>query len=301
MIPVALAQCYPYEVRQRAQPYLLPHAIRWRRVDAAGVEAFVLGTQEYLVLMAVVAGEIQLGCSCPYAIDHGYCKHQWAVLSRLDQQRQLDAVLEVAGPRASVAFMSDDMEDVFLDDEEVGAEDDADDRGDGRRPLIMAPPPNAPDWKLALVETSRRQLADATLPEPGRSTSLPADRRLAYLLYLTEPPRERGLRVEIATQRRDRDGQWEEYRSAGRHGHAGERLHCPATRVRHHAARHLRYRAGPAAQPAPIARRSPAPLGRRRAVAGARAHGAHRRGLPARGRPAPRSDHAPTWRRAVGA
>lgn len=197
MVPAALAEHYTYDLRQRAQPYLLPNVIRWQRADEAGVVAFVRGTREYTVLVAAAPGTIQVACSCPYAAEHGACKHQWAVLVRLEQQDQLATVVQGAGDDPLVTFMSGAL----------GAEAF---EADGQAASGAASSANAPDWQVALLETSRRQRAEAGAPAPPRSASLPADRRLVYLLHLTEPPREPGLRVEVATQRRDRDGVWEE-------------------------------------------------------------------------------------------
>jgi len=76
----------------------------------------------------------------------------------------------------------------------------------------MTDTPNR-EWLQALQDIQVRQQQQGSSevrPSSSRAPSLPADRRLIYQLHLTEPQQEPGVRVEIATQRRDRDGSWDE-------------------------------------------------------------------------------------------
>ncbi|MBL0938874.1 MAG: DEAD/DEAH box helicase [Gemmatimonadaceae bacterium] len=69
----------------------------------------------------------------------------------------------------------------------------------------------AREWLQALQDTqTRQQQVSGEVRLHTRAPSLPADRRLVYQLHLTEQATEPGVRVEIATQRRDRDGSWDE-------------------------------------------------------------------------------------------
>ena len=69
----------------------------------------------------------------------------------------------------------------------------------------------AREWLQALQDTQeRQQQVSGEVRLHTRAPSFPADRRLVYQLHLTEQAAEAGVRVEIATQRRDRDGSWDE-------------------------------------------------------------------------------------------
>lgn len=68
-----------------------------------------------------------------------------------------------------------------------------------------------PLWLAALEQIAQAQGNGPRLvPMAERTQSLPGDRRLTYLVHLTAPTSGEGVRVEVATQRRNRDGVWDD-------------------------------------------------------------------------------------------
>jgi hypothetical protein len=68
-------------------------------------------------------------------------------------------------------------------------------------------------------------------PESNRPTAMPADRRIVYQLHITEASEQSGVRVQVSTQRRTRDGTWEEPRHFGASAEAWFNAHDPADRL----------------------------------------------------------------------
>lgn len=69
--------------------------------------------------------------------------------------------------------------------------------------------PDAP-WKVALEQVARAQGANTPAAPVSRVPSLPTDRRIVYLVHLAMPTGSPGVQVSVATQRRNRDGVWDE-------------------------------------------------------------------------------------------
>ena len=68
-----------------------------------------------------------------------------------------------------------------------------------------------PPWLAALEQITEAQgNVTRLVPMAERVQSLPSDRRLAYMVHLTPPASGDGVRVEVAAQRRNRDGLWED-------------------------------------------------------------------------------------------
>ena len=65
-------------------------------------------------------------------------------------------------------------------------------------------------WKTALEQVARVQSAHQPAASASRTPSLPADRRIVYLVHLATPTGTPGVQLSVATQRRNRDGMWDE-------------------------------------------------------------------------------------------
>lgn len=197
MIPVLLAQCFSSGIRERGDAYLDPSVLTLEQVDAGAATGVVQGTRPYGVFLRSRPGRLHLGCSCPHGQEHGACKHLWALLRVLDEQGTLEPLLATAASSSAEPQVSFE-----------------------RHPLaVMKPQPRAAEvppvptaaWQVALRETSGRQRSVFTdVRVTNRATALPDDRRIVYLVHLTESASHRGLRVEVMTQRRDRDRAWDE-------------------------------------------------------------------------------------------
>lgn len=202
MLDPQLERLFSPVLRERARAYLAPDIVEWRKVHDSRVDAVVQGTRPYRVLVEVDVREAQMGCTCAYAVEHGPCKHQWAVLLVLDRDGALPDGLHPGASPLPVAFVTPE------EHQEFAALD---------VPPVVPAAPDEPqtDWQIAMRATVQQQRARDLRPESNRPTAMPADRRIVYLLHITEATELPGIRVQVCTQRKTRDGTWEEPRHFG--------------------------------------------------------------------------------------
>ena len=187
MIPLALMRRFELDVQGRGEAYAHAGAITLREPSAELLDGTVQGnTGAHEVRVHAIPGLLRLRCSCAVAVEHGACKHLWAVLRFADREKLLLPLLDTAGPLARFGF------------EQGGAEAEQEESG--------------PAWQQPLREMQwQLQLADP--PGTARAaTGMPSDRRLIYLIDLDASSRADSLKVEVGTERKDRDGTWGDVR-----------------------------------------------------------------------------------------
>ena len=112
MIPRHVAAAFSPPIQTRGDAYFRKGAVHIGRLTSAHITAIVHGTVGYLVTIDASPRLLDCSCSCPYAAEHGLCKHIWAVLLAVDAERKLDGVLATAGPRAAIRATYDEEIDV---------------------------------------------------------------------------------------------------------------------------------------------------------------------------------------------
>jgi superfamily II DNA or RNA helicase len=177
---------FELETQGRGEAYANPEALQLREHSAELLDATVQGTSSHDVRIHAIPGLLRLRCTCPHALEHGPCKHLWATLRFSDREKLLQPLLDTAGTLARFGFEQGDAET------------------DSEEPV--------PAWQQPLREMQwALQLADP----PGTmraATGMPADRRLLYLVDLDASARADALKVEVGTERKDRDGAWGDVR-----------------------------------------------------------------------------------------
>jgi len=172
-IPPELAATFPSDTRDRGRQYYHRGVVRIVSVDENGIIATVRGAEVYQVQLTQDEKEqFAHSCSCPAWANYGVCKHVWATLLAADAQR----LLRFDGlPRTRA-----------------------------RGPGAVKPPELS--WKRKLRRIKDRVPApDATAPD----WRFPADRRIVYVVDLAATRQyQRGLVVDLATQRRAPNGEW---------------------------------------------------------------------------------------------
>jgi superfamily II DNA or RNA helicase len=172
-IPPEIAATFPSDTRDRGQQYYRRGVVRITSVDERGIGATVRGGDVYQVqLSQSEKGDFVHECSCPAWGNYGVCKHVWATLLAADAQR----LLRFDGlPRTRA-----------------------------RGPGAVKPPDLS--WKRKL----RRIRDRVPVLDPTASDSkFPSDRRIAYVVDLPATRMyQRGLVVDLATQRRMPNGEW---------------------------------------------------------------------------------------------
>jgi superfamily II DNA or RNA helicase len=204
-----LVSLFPPNVRSRGEQYVLQQRIRIARADAQVITALVRGSTEYAVEVTASPGKIIIECTCPYAADRATCKHGWAVLRYAELTRKLGALINTAGPSASVVGRW--AQDV--DDDDVELDPVLDGLVPRRTKLPRPPkPPPPPEWKQLLGRV--QQHAPSAVPvEPQTPQRWPEDRRIVYVIDLDATSHADGLVVNLATEKRRKDGSWDEMKA----------------------------------------------------------------------------------------
>jgi superfamily II DNA or RNA helicase len=171
-IPPELAATFPSDTRDRGQQYYRRGVVRIVSVDEDGIIANVRGAEVYHVQLTQDAnGAFAHTCSCPAWSSYGVCKHVWATLLAADSQR----LLRFDGmPRTRA-----------------------------RGPGAVKPPELS--WKRKL-----KRIRDRVPEQEGPAAAqFPSDRRIVYVVDLPATRMyQRGLVVDLTTQRRMPNGEW---------------------------------------------------------------------------------------------
>src|SRR5690349_7545876 len=88
-----LARLFSANARGRGEEYAAAERVETVWADAKGIQAEVVGTQTYTVSVRLDDTELLLSCNCPFAAEHGTCKHIWAALLVADTRGLLAPVL----------------------------------------------------------------------------------------------------------------------------------------------------------------------------------------------------------------
>jgi superfamily II DNA or RNA helicase len=186
VIPGQLHDLFRPGVRTRGEEYFNQRRVRIVTATTRLLEARVTGGERYLVRLEAGRGFITLSCTCPYAIDNGICKHQWATIREAERKGRLQLLLASAGPRPSFS---------------TGAE--------FRTDLSTQPAttPRRPEWRHQL-EGIRRQLQFSEVHAES-ATAWPDNRRLVYIVDVPASANTTGLVIELASEKQEPDGSWE--------------------------------------------------------------------------------------------
>ncbi len=214
MIPRQVAAAFSLPIKTRGDAYFHKRAVRIARATSTRITAHVRGTIGYVVVIDASPGVLACTCSCPYAAQHGLCKHIWAVLLYSDTARVLAIVIATAGPEAILVATSGDA--LGEDENDALPENDVEDVSGAMLPATHAPvrqdarAPSAPAplWR-SILSTLDRQTSHPLEPASMRSTTWHDDRRLVYVADLPLSAQSAGLVIEVASEREVRPGEWE--------------------------------------------------------------------------------------------
>ena len=214
MIPRHLSSSFPALIQARGDEYFSSNRVRIARADQRSISALVRGTIEYVVSLTAKPSGIVVGCSCPYAGEHGVCKHIWATFRQADAEKCLVRLLGETGLTARLLAITggggDDVDD--------GASEGVAEVIDGPFPAVpdaprappkpLTPPSRAPQW-MVLLDAARRQMAPFPTSGAPRTAAWPQDRRLVYVVDVPATMHSPGLVIELATEKQTRSGGWE--------------------------------------------------------------------------------------------
>ncbi|MEP6491857.1 MAG: DEAD/DEAH box helicase [bacterium] len=219
MIPRHIAASFPADVRARGDQYYASRRVRIVSAGSLALNATVSGTVGYLVDLHAEPTLLTASCSCPYAGDHGICKHIWATLRQAEAERKLDTILRTAGQRSEFSALSSDQ-----NGDDLWSDDDRGDRGNGHARAGFSPEApwsgvpevrrashgtraRPPEWK-SMLDTARRQMANLP-PRDAIAAQWPADRRIVYIVDIAASLRTVGIVIELGVEKLMPDGTWE--------------------------------------------------------------------------------------------
>ncbi len=193
-IPPKVIQDFSPETCRRGQYYWARGAVNIVNARPGLVEARVRGTRLYRTEVRWSSEEYEFDCTCPYFADRGEpCKHIWATLLSADK-----AGLLLLRPR---------------DDGSTGVTIAGTDQPNAQ---TIETPPQPPRWMQTIHRlrntTAKHAQQLSSLSAPA---SMPDDRRIVYLIDVAATIEQgRGLIVEVATQKQNRDS-WERLKAFG--------------------------------------------------------------------------------------
>ncbi|MBC8107132.1 MAG: DEAD/DEAH box helicase, partial [Anaerolineae bacterium] len=206
----SLVEQFSHEVRKRGTDYFVRGAVRIVDAKPGRVRAQVTGGRVYRVEIDFDDDDFTNECSCPYYEQWGECKHIWATILQSEREGLLgEREHEPQNP-------SGDAEDDAPESDEGENGDLTVDQDSTQKPSIddlrrqmNETSSKHPGWKTAL-----RRIRSAAQPKaalvPTTPAPFPMDRRIVYLIDLPETHAEgTGMIVELATQKRRRDGGWD--------------------------------------------------------------------------------------------
>jgi len=158
-----LAKYFGASVKERGRGYARAGRVRAIRVENGAIRAIVSGSRDYRVRIRTTGeGEPDFECGCSYYLDHGPCKHLWAVVCAYE------TMLSGSEPQ-SKSEPAYDAEDEFK-----------------------------PDWYRAIKRLSHQS---TTAHTPDLLVRLPTDSVLYYVIDLEYMKRGgNGMLVELATR-----------------------------------------------------------------------------------------------------
>jgi superfamily II DNA or RNA helicase len=89
---------FPAGLRERGEKYFYQGRVTIQHSGADFIEAVVRGSTRYDVdvLLEPASSALEVFCSCPYAEEHGLCKHIWATLLMADERNLMQPLAAVA-------------------------------------------------------------------------------------------------------------------------------------------------------------------------------------------------------------
>jgi hypothetical protein len=177
------------------------HAQRAVRVIEATPREFiaeVTGTRLYDVELKYADNSLTVGCTCPYFIDHGLCKHIWATILEADRRGSL------AEAQASTSLsVEDDLDFEKLDDRDGDEFENSIDSVQIWKHGAALPPPQPPLWeeRLTAVQRSIEGSQAAVAPVARESEIL-------YVVNLSASRLPGAVTLEIKERTLKKNGEW---------------------------------------------------------------------------------------------
>ena len=177
-----LAKLFTASGRARGERYAAEGRVEILFASPTEIQAEVSGGEVYQSALRLTEGELVMSCDCPFAAEHGACKHLWALLFVAEREHRLAPLLA----RATSVYAD-------YDDSPRSA------------PAAAKPAPAArPQW-LQVLDNVRQRSQHETRGAQGTWSE---NRRIVYYLDGKASGSSNGLIIQLATERLNQDGSW---------------------------------------------------------------------------------------------
>lgn len=196
MIHTSIARPFTDVIRARGKHLHATGAVHMAHIAPEMVLAVVQGAAApYPCTIRAEEGQLTLACPCAQAAEGDGCKHLWAFL----------LAISASGALANLLRTSGELNRVVVTSESTSPEAQAHLASEPPPPAIR--PPETPSWAHALERARWRMQYTHDTAQRERA-EWPADRRLVYIIDAVASRTAPGIAVDIATEKRARDGTW---------------------------------------------------------------------------------------------
>jgi len=196
MIHTSIARPFTDVIRARGKHLHATGAVHMAHIAPEAVLAVVQGAAApYPCTIRAEEGQLTLACPCSHAAEGDGCKHLWAFL----------LAISASGALANLLRTSGELNRVVVTSESVGSDMQTHPASEPPPPAIR--PPETPSWQHAL-ERARWRMQYTHDTQQRERAEWPSDRRLVYIIDAVASRTAPGIAVDIATEKRARDGSW---------------------------------------------------------------------------------------------
>jgi superfamily II DNA or RNA helicase len=189
-----LSHQFAADVRQRGQAYHLRGRVRIRHGSQQAVDASVIGSRDYSVMLGLEGSVFRMRCNCAYFESSGPCKHLWATVLAADER----GLLTDAASR--------ELKFLYVHHEPEFELDYSDEFIPQRTPIrqIGTPlPPPPPEWRRQLDDLIRQ-----TPPSGSTSPEFPSKRQILYVVEAGANQTNGKLLIALFSRDRKANGEW---------------------------------------------------------------------------------------------
>jgi hypothetical protein len=193
-----LAFQFEKKIQVRGTDLHAQRAVRVIEATPREVIAEVTGTRLYDVELKYDDNSLTVGCTCPYFVDHGLCKHIWATILEADRRGSLAEALT-----STSLSVEDDLDFEKLDDRDGDEFEDSIDSAKPWKHVGAPPPPQPPLWDERLTAVQRSI--------EGSQAAVASAARESEILYVVNSSASRlpgAVTLEIKERTRKKNGEW---------------------------------------------------------------------------------------------
>ena len=181
------------DVRQRGFDYLRHGRVRIRHGSESEIDARVVGSREYDVMMSLQGRVFRMWCDCAYFDSNGPCKHLWATVLAAESRKLLSAV-ENENLRVEYGHHTPEFEIDYADEYIPRRKTDLQ--------IVTSSKSRLPSWRQQLEAVGKAQ------PVVAQPAPFPEKRQILYTVDAPSSRKSGAVVISISTRDRKQNGDW---------------------------------------------------------------------------------------------